>query len=260
MAWLNAEATFNPDSLQQPVIGVQSELGDHDSGLHRHRMGQLMFTRAGCIRLTMHDGETLCLLPPMKVAWIPGGVSHRAEMRSTVDYRSIWFEPAAFMALPKEAKVLNVTPLLRELLERIAATPFDADWQASPERHLAALCVAELENAQAMPMTLRFPQDKRLSALTGDELPPPLHVLAGSTGASERTITRLFLRDTGLSYQQWRQQWRLMKAVELLATGARVTDVASHLAFASDSAFIQFFRTMTGTTPREYVLQQPAAI
>ena len=48
------------------------------------------------------------------------------------------------------------------------------------------------------------------------------------------------------------QQWRLMKAVEPLATGKRITDAAQTLDFASDSAFIYFFRTMTGMTPGRY--------
>ncbi|HFJ9774565.1 TPA: helix-turn-helix domain-containing protein, partial [Raoultella ornithinolytica] len=73
---------------------------------------------------------------------------------------------------------------------------------------------------------------------------------------SEKTISRIFRRDTGMTYQQWRQQWRLMKAVELLATGARITDTAQALDFASDSAFIYFFRTMTGMTPGRYFLPQ----
>ncbi len=68
-----------------------------------------------------------------------------------------------------------------------------------------------------------------------------------------KTISRLFQRETGMSYQQWRQQWRLMKAVELLASGQRITDVAQALEFASDSAFIYFFRSQTGKTPGQYI-------
>jgi methylphosphotriester-DNA--protein-cysteine methyltransferase len=75
-------------------------------------------------------------------------------------------------------------------------------------------------------MMLALPQDKRLALLAGDALPPPLQQLAARCGASEKTISRIFRRDTGMTYQQWRQQWRLMKAVELLATGERITDRA----------------------------------
>lgn len=253
MAWLNANASFDPDVLNAPLIGVQSTLnGAHDDGLHRHQMGQMLFTRQGCIRLTLNDGALLCLLPPTRAAWIPGGVTHRAEMQNIVDYRSVWFARAHYPQLPAAPAILNVTPLLRELLERISASPWETEWQLEPARYLAALCVAEIGAAAHEPMMLALPRDKRLRHLNGSRLPPLLQQLATQCGAGEKTISRLFRRETGMSYQQWRQQWRLMKAVELLACGQRITDVAQALAFASDSAFIYFFRSQTGVTPGQY--------
>lgn len=257
MSWLSADAEFNPDTLDNSVIGVQAELGDHDSGLHRHQMGQLLFTREGCVKLTLDEGRMLSLLPPGKVAWLPGGVSHRAEMKSSVAYRSIWFDTKRYPTLPANALVLNVTPLLNELLERISASPWETDWEQGAPMHMAALCVAELQAAREVPMTLRFPQDKRLRHLTGDTLPPQLNEFAAMTGASERTIGRIFRRETGLSWQQWRQQWRLMKAVEMLASHAPITAVAGELGFSSDSAFIYFYRSMTGQTPGMLTAKQP---
>lgn len=252
MAWLNANAVFDPDTLKNSVIGIQAELGNHDSGLHQHAMAQILFTRQGCIRLTLNDGALLCLLPPTRAAWIPAGVSHRAEMKNTVAYRSIWFQPQHFPSLPASPGILNVSPLLRELLERITEQPWETRWGSGSSLHLATLCVAEICTAAYEPMMLALPQDKRLSRLSGDALPPTLQELAALCGASEKTISRIFRRDTGMSFQQWRQQWRLMKAVELLATGQRITDTAQSLGFASDSAFIYFFRTMTGETPGQY--------
>ncbi|EPF1260249.1 AraC family transcriptional regulator [Klebsiella aerogenes] len=254
MAWLSADTSFDPDTFNAPLIGVQSTLnGDHDDGLHRHQMGQMLFTRQGCIRLTLNDGALLCMLPPTRAAWIPAGVTHRAEMQRIVDYRSVWFANTHYPELPAAPAILNVTPLLRELLERISASPWDTDWQQGPARHLAALSVAEIGAAKHEPMMLTLPQDKRLRHLNGHGHPPQLQQLAAQCGAGEKTISRLFQRETGMSYQQWRQQWRLMKAVELLASGQRITDVAQALEFASDSAFIYFFRSQTGKTPGQYV-------
>jgi len=100
---------------------------------------------------------------------------------------------------------------------------------------------------------LPLPTDRRLARLADPTLPPPLKVLAARVGASEKTIGRIFRRETGLSYQQWRQQWRLLKAIELLAKKERISVIASTLEFSSDSAFIAFFRQMTGFTPRVYL-------
>jgi AraC-like DNA-binding protein len=104
-------------------------------------------------------------------------------------------------------------------------------------------------------MLLPLPTDRRLVKLTSrpDRMPPELQVLGGAVGASSKTITRIFQRETGMGYQQWRQQWRLMRAIELLATGHSITYTAAELEFSSDSVFIAFFRKMLGDTPRSYL-------
>ena len=62
-------------------------------------------------------------------------------------------------------------------------------------------------------------------------------------------MARLFQSELGTGYQQWRQQWRLLRAVERLALNVSLGEIADELGFASDSAFIAFFRGMTGLTP-----------
>ena len=88
MAWLNSEAAFDPDNLGLSIVGIAAKLAEPDSGEHQHRMGQLLFTHSGCIRITL--SERLCMLPPTRVAWIPPYTVHRVEMNSVVGYRSIY--------------------------------------------------------------------------------------------------------------------------------------------------------------------------
>jgi AraC-like DNA-binding protein len=253
MAWLDAHATFDADRLQAPVIGIASTLGDHDSGLHRHQRGQLLYTRQGCTRITL--AQQLCLLPPSRAAWIPPGISHRAVMQQSVDYRSIYLIPELCAELPQQVCVIEVSPLLRAVLEPMALAAFNTDWQLGKFAHLLGLCLSEIAEAAQQPMLLPLPQDKRLAPLlkTPDRLPPELQVLEQQIGASSRTIGRIFQRETGMSYQQWRQQWRLMHAMELLATGRSLSYCAFETGFASDSAFIAFFKSMTGHTPGHWL-------
>jgi AraC-like DNA-binding protein len=252
MAWLAATASFDPDRLTAPVIGIAALLGDHDSGLHRHQRGQLLFTQQGCTRITLNN--QLCLLPPTRAAWIPCGVPHRAVMHKTVDYRSVYVSPALAEQLPKQVRVIEVSALLRAVLEPMAMAPFETDWQAGRYAHLLGLCLDEIQAATEQPTLLPLPQDKRLAPLLVDlqTLPPTLQELEKQIGASAKTIGRIFLRETGLGYQQWRQQWRLMRVIELLASGRSLGYCAFELGFASDSALIAFFKGMTGTTPRGY--------
>jgi AraC-like DNA-binding protein len=249
MAWLDAHAIFDPDAHAAPVIGIAAALGEHDSGLHQHRRGQLLFTREGCLRITLD--RQLCLLPPSRAAWIPPQIAHRAVMQHSVDYRSIYLAPALCAELPQTVCVMDVSPLLRAVLETIAHAEFGTDWQQGKFVHVLGLCLSEIREARRHPMLLPLPRDKRLAPLLANlqQLPPELQVLEQQIGASSRTIGRILRRDTGMSYQQWRQQWRLLRAVELLSTQRSISYTAYELGFASDSAFIAFFKKMTGTTP-----------
>ncbi|WP_426203831.1 AraC family transcriptional regulator [Pseudomonas sp. TWP3-1] len=253
MAWLDATATFDPDLFEAPVIGIAAALGDHDSGLHQHQRGQLLYTREGCTRITL--AEQLCLLPPSRAAWIPAGITHRAVMQRSVDYRSIYLNAELCRDLPQQVCVIEVSALLRAVLEPMAMADFDTDWQRGKFVHLLALSLNEIRDATHQPMLLPLPKDKRLASLlaTPERLPPELQQLEQRIGASSRTIGRIFQRETGMSYQQWRQQWRLMRAMELLTLGRSLSYCGFELGFASDSAFIAFFRALTGTTPGNWV-------
>ncbi|MBA5761374.1 helix-turn-helix transcriptional regulator [Vibrio sp. 404] len=93
--------------------------------------------------------------------------------------------------------------------------------------------------------------------LEHDAIAPPLNQLSEQVAASSKTISRIFNRETGMPYQAWRQQWRLLKSIEKLSLRLSVADVAHLLEFSSDSAFIAFFKQQTGQTPYQYINQSP---
>lgn len=253
MAWLKSDADFDPDAFQTQIIGIAAQLSNHDSGTHRHLCGQLLFTQQGCTRISL--AHYLCLLPPTRAAWIPSGVSHRAVIQRSADYRSIYVCLALAVQLPAKVRVIEVSGLLREVLDVMSLAPFDTNWCQGKYAHLLELCLSEINEAKEQPTLLPLPRDKRLVPLLRnlEHLPPELQVLQKQVGASGKTIGRILLRETGMGYQQWRQQWRLMRAIELLATGRGIAYCAFELGFASESALIAFFKTMTGTTPRNYL-------
>lgn len=251
MAWLAPDDKFDPDTIDNDVIGIASELAWHDSGMHTHLMGQLLFSQAGCMRITLDD--SVYMLPPLRVAWIPPRQPHRVHVSAAVGYRSVYLSDRYAATLPHKVEVLCASRLLSELLERIACAAFDTHWEEGPAARLLAICGDEIAQAPRELTQLPLPSDRRIRALAHADTLPPLHLLAQRVGATEKTISRLFRKDTGLSYQQWRQQWRLIKAIELLARGERQADIAEQLGFSGDSAFITFFKHTVGMPPRAYM-------
>ncbi|MGG4773952.1 AraC family transcriptional regulator [Alcaligenaceae bacterium 429] len=253
MAWLQANDYFDADAHKADVVGIAATLGQHDSGVHQHGRGQLLYARKGCIRITLED--QVCLLPPSRAAWIPPSTAHRAVMKEVVDYRSLYFSNELSYALGTTVCVITVSPLLAAVLEPMAQAAFDQDWSEGRYAHLLGLCLYEMREASRQPTLLPLPRDRRLKMLVDqpERLPPELQELEQEVGASARTISRIFSKETGMNYQQWRQQWRVVRAIELLAIGKSYGYTATMLGFQSESAFVAFFKGMLGSTPREYL-------
>ena len=203
----------------------------------------------------MHSDRRLVMLAPTQVVWIPPDLWHRAELLGATGYRSVYLAPALGDALPDSLTVLGLSTLARAVLDRMAQSDWTTDWQSAPAHHWLAIALHELATAPASPASLPLPQDRRLAQLrrTLHRLPPSLHALAREVGASERTITRLFQRDTGMGYQAWRQQWRLVQAIDLLARRRPHLAIAHALGFAHEAAFSAFFLRMTGARPGAYL-------
>ena len=125
------------------------------------------------------------------------------------------------------------------------------------EKRLTGVIVDQLETLRTMPLNLPMPKDAR--ALRVAELVrsnpaenSSLNYLSSRIGASKRTIERLFLLETEMTFGKWRQQLRLLHALRLLAAGESVTTAALEVGYDSTSAFIYAFKTALGTTPGRY--------
>ncbi|MGI0119825.1 AraC family transcriptional regulator [Zooshikella sp. RANM57] len=252
---------FNPDTIQSPIIGISAYYGKKNvhsprAKMHSHQKGQLVYTRFGSV--TVELMEHSCVVSPYQAAWIPPLVLHNTILNGEVDFRAIYFDYSQLSELPLNFDTFLISPLLKEVLEVVSATPFNTDWRQGPKYHLCKVLFDELKGSAHGLSILPLPRDTRvrpylLKKIRNGEQPPRLKELASHVGASERTIHRLFMQETGVNYQKWRQIRRLARAIELLSTGKSITETAQQLEFSSDSAFISFFRSYLDKTPKKYV-------
>jgi len=77
--------------------------------------------------------------------------------------------------------------------------------------------------------------------------------LAKLVGLSERSLTRLFVKEVGQNPKQVLTRLRVDEAQRLLSSSDRaVTDIALDVGFQSLSSFFAAFRQRTGHLPSEY--------
>ncbi len=208
--------------------------------------------------MSVTANDELWLIPPDRAIWIPAGVEHAITMHSEVEMRSIYLRHALVPRMGKGCEVVNVTPLLRELLLR-ACELKTLSVRRQREAHVIALLVDEVQNASQFRLSLRFPKDERALRFAHaylDHTTPGRAVadLVRNAGASRRTLERIFRLETGISLGHWTRQASLMEAIRVLGQGRKVAAVADECGYASVSAFVAMFRRELGVTPSKYML------
>lgn len=240
-------------SPERPVaVNVRDLPPDTRLAAHRHPWAQLACSFSGAIRL--RAGDTTWIVPPQSAVWIPPDVEHEVAMLGTVAMRTVYVAAEAATRSLTTCEVIEVSALMRELIAALA----DPGPQAGPRpRLLSALLLEEIRRAPARSFSVPMPADRRLRSLCESLLADPSTTLtlqewAPRVGASGRTLARLFVRDLGLTFGQWRQRARLAHAAALIGRGEPLGTVAADLGYESPSAFTVMFKRAFGMTPREF--------
>lgn len=222
---------------------------------HTHRHGQLLYASSGVMRVATQTG--LWVLPPKRALWIPAQIVHDQLMLSPVKMRSVYIEPEAAQRFGDRCKVVEISPLLRELILALADQSIEYPSEGR-NAHVVALILSELDVARTLPLQIPWPRDRRLLTVCSAilENPEQAHSVdywADRVGASSRTLIRLFQNETGLNFRHWVQQVRLATAIDRLDKGHAISRIARDLGYGSQSAFSAMFRRLMGESPREFM-------
>lgn len=225
------------------------------TGFHAHESGQLFALRKGLQLIETPSGRWV--QPPGWIGWIAPRCAHAAQSFGATAGWSLHIDASAAAALPDGPHVFAATSLVRELVARLMSLePSDALLESRRAR-LVGVLIDELAAGGRESLHLPMPQDPRLMAMASALANDPavadgLGDWADRIGMARRTLTRRFAAETGWSFTQWRQQARLLKAVELLSLSESVTAVALTVGYSSVSAFIEAFRKHFGCTPARF--------
>lgn len=240
---------------KRPVISFCTEVKDAGcAASHAHPRAQVIFASRGVMRVITQ--KNTWLVPPSQAVWVPPQTEHQVYFPGAVSIRNLFIDPAAAAPLPDQCMVFNVTPLLCELILR--AGEADGNYTAdSPMARLMQVILDELQNIKSAPLNLPMSSDPRLRKVMDALIRAPddsrtLDEWAQTAGAAARTLARLFIQETGMTFGAWRAQLRLLEAIDRLSQGQSVTRVAFDLGYQNLSAFIAMFRKTLGTTPGKF--------
>nr|WP_235514160.1 MULTISPECIES: helix-turn-helix transcriptional regulator [unclassified Acidovorax] len=245
------------DSVSRPVVALSatSVTKDWENAKHQHRKAQLIYSARGILNCEIEDG--VWIVPPQCAIWIPGDLPHSARGAGETECYCLFVEPDAAPDLPTTCCTISVTPLLRELLLKVAGFP-ELYASGGREDRLIAALLDELVAAPVEHLHLPMPRDLRLRRLAQMMLDDPTDKTskadwATRIGMSERSMSRLLLHELGMSYGRWRRQLHVILALQLLTKGQSVQAVAFELGYENASGFVTMFRKAVGKPPARYL-------
>lgn len=222
---------------------------------HSHDYHQLIYAIDGPTQIETARGRHV--LPSGRAVWIPARTWHRTLI-SQASGASLFFSPDIVADTGGRVRILVASSLMREMILHATRWPLGASetdpLAASFLKTLALLC-GEWLNSELplfLPSTthpsIRRAMDYAAADLAGATQPGAIAAAA----MSERSFRRAFERETGMGWQAWLGQARILMAMGLLQEGRRVTDTAADVGYASLSAFAQAFSRIAGEPPAQF--------
>lgn len=218
-------------------------------------LGRLVYSTNGL--LIVHSQAGHWVVPPTAVLLLEADVVYGIRKADAILARVVEISAPLSALLFAQSRLYRLTPLLRELLESLneGGGPVDSD---SKTQLLADLLSGfDVLDDDVTLRCMSTPNDPRVAHVCNElytnlDSPKTLQEWASELKIDTRTLHRLFIQEFSMPFVQWRQQVRLMVALEWLAEGRQVMDIALDLGYQTQSAFSAMFRRNMGMTPSDW--------
>jgi len=241
--------------LSMPVTVVSRSIAANSVvDKHSHRWGQFVYANKGVLLVVTATDRYI--VPPEQGVWLLPEIEHEVSTISKVELTSFYFDNNLLNELPDQCCVLRVSDFLKTLILEASHITNDYLWSGA-DGLLLRLILNRLSLAPNIIFQLPYPKDSRLLTMLSLIQKEPsngfnLAQWGKEIGASSRTLSRLFKKETGLSYSTWRQRLNVQIAISELSKGKSITSISLYLGYDSPSAFTHKFKENTGMAPSFY--------
>lgn len=250
-------------TVPRPLVAFFEDLADPgEIPAHSHTRAQLIYAAHGTVTVSTTEGTWVA--PPERAVWVPANIVHVTRYSSATEMRTVYIGGGSRLALPAQCAVVQVSPLLRELLLAVMKMKVLYDEDGSDGR-LVQVLIDRIATLPDEPLCLPIPANRRLRGLTkrlarARENGRTIGDAAKEVAMSPRSFTRHFRSETGMTFGSWQRQARFLRALELLGSGQQVSEVSFALGYENPSTFIAAFRRLFGTTPAKYFAKRGVGV
>lgn len=226
----------------------------HVIAAHAHSWSQLLFASEGVMAV---ESESSCwIVPTNRGIWVPADTEHSIKMYGRVFLQTVYLQTSPKAQIELGCAAYEISSLLRELILFVCKKGI-IHGDTDEHRNLIDFLTFQIKRLRPFPLMIPMPQDARARRLAMRLIENPgaeesLAELCVGFGASLRTMQRIFSEELSMPLSRWRNQVKMVHAIQLLASDKSITQIAPELGFESTSAFIYSFRQYFGISPGQY--------
>ena len=241
----------------RPVIGYSEMVTNEICISHSHPRGQLIYATRGVMNVVV--GNNIWVVNPLQGLWLPAGVEHQVTFQKDVNYYSVFIDPSAMKGLPINSFSFDIPMFLKQLIFKIISFGTNGNFAPS-QRRIGDVFLDELTliepSATFLPTTNHERLQKVVELLMNDVASKnTIDYYAEISFMSTRTLSRLFIKELGMNFSDWRTRLKLLEAIKRLGEKQSIKEIAFNLGYETTSAFIYMFKKHLGKTPSNYILE-----
>lgn len=233
--------------VERPIAVMRREYGvSMNFGWHSHRRGQLLYGNSGYMTALTEEGAFM--LPSGYAVLLAPNLPHAVETFGETQMHSVYIEDSVLRGFWEPTRVLKVSSLLDASIQALAKEPVLYD-ETGRGKHLSALILDEISNADEQPYAVPLPAEKSLRKLCRNLLDNPgldltIDDWSDKVGMSRRTMTRKFRQETGMSFIEWRQRLRVSHVMRRRAEGAPLAVAGVEVGYQSVSTLRKVMKNL----------------
>ena len=240
-----------------PIIGYTEMVTNEMCISHSHPRGQLIYATTGVMNVVV--GNHIWVVNPLQGLWLPGNVEHQVTFQKDVSYYSVFIDPSVMEGLPLKSFSFDIPMFLKQLVFKIISFGTEGNLTASQNR-IIGVFLDELAliqpSATFLPTTNHERLQKVVDLLMNDVASKnTIDYYAEISFMSTRTLSRLFIKELGMNFSDWRTRLKLLEAIKRLGEKQSIKEIAFNLGYETTSAFIYMFKKHLGKTPSNYILE-----
>lgn len=251
------------ESPNLPAIVKVIDMPKHYvDALHQHPWHQIIFPIRGILQTVA--GQSKFLVPHTTAIFVPAGVKHESVSITKSTFIGLYINPKHGRDYDNELRSISVNALTKEIILKLGEECNKEQYDDHDKIvRLLAVLFDWINDDEPFPFQLLIPEDRRIKLIFDEMSENPalntsLEEWGEQVGASERTLSRLFIKEFNTSYKLWRQHLRLVHSLELLETEQSIQSIAHAIGYQNDSSYIKAFKERFGSTPQQHRSQRNA--